>query len=241
MKRNSEGKVTIGDKVVSIPRNELALSMFGINPVFDRAEYGEDGWIYIDNKPVKKWFKDCYSPDGSSRGVRIWHPILSDIPTLEARKWRMKERKDRFYHEVWRPLYDLLVKVGEAHAKPTHKFKSEKKWWLYKTYECEDTHHIGFDWVDTPAKPKNVEIGQRYYELDRRIMRYYGYINLFDIVLGLAIHKFLRMEHPPQAAGVSLRLVLNGRNYWYVSGYVGHAIDWVKVNWPESPIIEIVM
>jgi hypothetical protein len=74
MERNSKGEVNIGGTRVTIPGNELALTMFGTNPVIDKAEYRKDGLVYVDDKPVRKWFRDCYAPDGNSSGVRIYQP-----------------------------------------------------------------------------------------------------------------------------------------------------------------------
>jgi len=241
MERNSDGKVTIGDNSATIPKNELALFMFGTNPVFDKAEYRKDGLIYVDDKPVRKWFRDCYLPGGNSRGVRIWQPILSDIVSLEARRWRMKERVEKFYNDVWKPAFELVVKAGGAHAEPTHKFTGDKTWWLYTIHDYGDSHSISFDWVDTPTEPKAHETGQQYYLLDRQMERYYGYANRFNVVLESAIAKYLRKEHPPERAGITFRLVLNGRNYWYASGYVGHSVEWIKINWPGSQMIEVFM
>lgn len=205
-------------------------------------EYRKDGWIYINNKPIKKWFRNCYSPDGNSGGVRIWEPILSDVSALEARRWRMKERKDRFYNEIWKPAYDAVIEAGEAYAKPVHEFTGELKWWRYYRTDYENwPAGLSWDWAEDPGKPKNFEIGQLYYNLDRQIERYYKYVDLFNIVLESAIYKYLQGEHSPERAGITFRLVLNGRNYWYTSEYVGHAIEWVNTSWPESPMIEIVM
>jgi len=242
MERNSKGEVNIGGARVTIPRDELALNMFNDNPVFDGGDYRKDGWIYVDDKPVRKWFRDCYSPDGNSSGVRIWEPVLSGIAALEARRWQVKERVDRFYNEVFSPAYDAIIEAGVAHAKPTHKFTGEKKWWrYYRTKYINGPPALSWDWVDTPDEPKNYEIGQRYYNIDRQQDRYYGYLGRFTIVLEAAIHKYLRKEHKPDMAGTTLRLVLNDRDYWYVSGYVGHSIEWLKVNWSGSPMIEIFM
>lgn len=242
MERNSSGEVNIEGKRVTIPRDELALSMFAANPVLDRAEYRKDGLIYINDKPVKKWFKDCYAPDGNSKGVRIWPPVLSDIATLEARRWRVKERTDRFYNEVFKPVYDAIIKAGEAHARPTHKFNGDQKWWRYyrNDYPSEQPT-ISWDWVDDPDEPKNYEIGQHYYDIDHQLIRYYGYMGSFNTVLEAAIHKYLWREHKPDMASTTLRLILNGRDYWYVSGYIGCSIEWVKVSWVGSPMIEIII
>lgn len=243
MERNSKGEVNIGGARVTIPRDELALNMLGTNPILDRGDYfREDGWIYIDNKPVRKWFKDCYAPDGNSVGVRIWPPVLSNIVGLEARRWQMKERVDRFYNETFDPAYNAIIEVGEAHAKPTHKFTGEKKWWRYYRIDHSNSQPaLSWDWVNDPGDPKNYEIGQRYYNLDLQLTRYYGYLSRFTTVLKVAINKYLWKNHKPDMSGTTLRLVLNGRNYWYVSGYVGRSLEWKKVSWSGSSMIEVVM
>ena len=243
MQRYRDGKVDINGTSVTIPKDELALSMFACNSVIDKAEYKKDGWIYVSGKPVRKWFKDCYSPGGESGSIRIWEPILSNIALLEARRWKVKAQVKRFYNKVWKPIFDELVEVGSAHAKPTHKFNSfdDKTWWLYAIHEYGESHSIAFDWVNEPAVPKDSAIGQAYYHAECQISRYHGYEYKFSIALGAAIIRYLRKEYPPKETDIPFRLILNGRDYWYISRYIRHGVDWAKVAWAESPVIEVIM
>ena len=238
MERNSEGKVRADGKEIRVPESRLALSVVGINQIVGGGDYREDGWIYLNDKPVKKWFTGC---SGSS-SVRIWGPVLNNIPLLEARKWRIKDRVDDFRNKIWRPLYDEVVKLGEAHAKPTHKYTGTKQWWRYYRNDYANApSSLSFDWVDEPAEPKNFGIGQQYYHMDQQIGRYYKYLYKFNTVLGSAIVKYLEETVDPKLVS-TVRLSVNGRDYWYASESTRHGVArWSRINWPESPLVEIIM
>ena len=51
----------------TIPSTVSMLAVFGQNAFFPGGEYSEDGWIYVNGKPVKKWFRQV---DGVVRYVR---------------------------------------------------------------------------------------------------------------------------------------------------------------------------
>lgn len=241
MERNKEGEVTLPNASIKIPKNMTALSMLAMNRVVDHGEYREDGWIYVNDKRIKKWFQRIYPEHGSN--TLIWLPVLKDIPKLEARMWRMRERYNRYANEAWRPAYNRVVEVKQAHAKPT--FHKDKGWWLYtsRIYQ-NDQYSIGFDWVDEdePETIINQTIGQAYYDADHKLTQYGHYLFCFRGVLEAAINKLLREGYPPKNMGTTLRLIVNNRNYWYIScSYPGGNLYWNKVSWPDADMEEIIL
>jgi hypothetical protein len=56
----------------SIPGDISMMAMFEINPFIPDGDYREDGWVYINDKPIKKWFNKI-------ENILIWSPILNDL------------------------------------------------------------------------------------------------------------------------------------------------------------------
>jgi hypothetical protein len=225
--------VQMGEISLKIPKNETALAILASNPqgIVNGASFEEDGWIYIDGKRIKKWFTTISSDSWSGR-TRIWEPILKDVASLEQRYQRMRERRNKFWYEKFVPAFKAVVEKQIAYAQPT---RAPGKWWKY--YSGGES--IGFDWLDEkPANPENLDIGQHYYEMDRRMMRYRRYFHKFRIALERAIGNILR-DNKPDKDNLILRLTINGRSYWYVSGYNGYTHIWTKMAWPEDEIIEV--
>jgi len=240
MERDADGNVQALGITCKIPTDRTALSVLADNHIVDSGDYNKDGWVYINEKRVKKWFSRCYSPEESSISALIWLPILDDVAKLEARYWKIYEKVQRFYQKHWKVLYDKIIEAGEAHAKPTHKYTGDLHWWQYKRTDYFGGHSsLSFDWVKEPEEPVNIELGQRYYHIDRQIDRYYRYLGMFRVVLSQAISKYLQKYHKAEKPGITIRFEINGHNYWYASQYVGASLEWVKQSWPEDQLKEI--
>jgi hypothetical protein len=235
MERDEDGVVTLPGCMLKIPKDMSALAVLGINKPINYGKYAKDGWIYVGGKRIKKWFQNVHD-------VTIWGPILKDIPKLEARMWKVRDQWDKYAKEKWRPAFDKVVEVKEAHARTTH--LKDNKWWLYTSHSYINTDYpsIRFDWVDPPDEPKNHKIGQAYYEADNKLMRYGGYVHKFHRVLEIAIERYLMEHHKPEKSGINMHLEINGRGYWYVSYYVNsHVLWWKKISWPEEETIKVVL
>jgi hypothetical protein len=68
-----EGSIlTIAGMQAEIPSDTTALSLLFNNKFISGGKYENDGYIYVDNKPVRKWFKNV-------ENVKVWFPILEDL------------------------------------------------------------------------------------------------------------------------------------------------------------------
>ena len=223
-----------------MPKDTTALSMLANNQLINNGEYKEDGWIYVDGKRVKKWFKQYY-PDMNNT-VRLWPPVLDDLQKLETRYVNMISRTNKFYNETYKPLFNKLLQVGKAHAEPIYNHKRDGKWWLYKMKSHNDFDYISFDWVDAPSKPLNHELGQQYYLTEHRLYKYYSYNAKFRGIMAVAIDRFLDKNcSDRRKADAVLRLSINDRDYWYRCRFNQYGVlVWTKIVWTvESDIIEI--
>jgi len=235
IERNAEGVVKAGDVSCIIPKGESMLAVLGVNPMINCGVYAEDGWIYVNGDRVKKWFRKF-------EHITIWPPVLKDLVMLERRRSAIKEKVNNYYNNVWQPIFEEMVAAGQAHAIPTHKYQGGKCWWLYTSHVYQGKgYSIGFDWVDEPAKRINHELGQRYYNMERKLHRYYGYAGMFHTILKQAIDEYLRKNFPPEKDGITLKLILNGRIYWYTSYTTQYRPEWKKVAWTEAEIMEITL
>jgi len=243
MKRNNEGSVELENVAmeIKIPRDRLALSILANNQFCHGADFRENGWVYINGEKSHKWFTKLYNDQ--TLDVNIWEPILKDVPTLENRYARMKDRYDKFFEEVFRPAFDKVVEVGRAHAKPTHQYREYqgKTWWLYTTHQyIKDQSSISFDWVEDQKNPENHEIGQTYYELDRKLRQYSRYKSKFKTALTESIKRMLA-KMPPIKEDITLKLVINDKIFWYVSCRTHNFYEWKKVAWPEDQMQELII
>lgn len=180
--------------------------------------------------------------DVTRTSIRIKRTTFPDKVTLESialfekRSWKAKELQKKDFTEKWRPAWDAIVKAGgQAHCKVTHKFTGGgDPWWLYK--QVDDTG-ISHDWVKEPEKPINLELGQRFYEASQYTDYTMGIRwSLFRSILNKLIERYLwDKENLPERAGVTLRLLINGRSYWYYSAYNKSSIPmWQRLSWPED-------
>lgn len=215
--------VTDADGMTStIPSDVSMLSIFARNPFFNEGDYREDGFIYVDGKPVKKWFKKI-------EDVTIWFPILDGARKLQDRFYKVKQVYTDYLKNEYAEVCKQLLKVKKAHAYVTHEFDGTyAPWWLYKVSKWGDHEGISFDWVDTPKNPINLDIGNAYYKADQRLMQ-----------IGARVHKFRSILHYAIKAeaykikgesGDILQLKVGDKTYWFEFG----RFAWEKMVFPED-------
>lgn len=240
MERNESGEVQMGETSFKVPTNRTALNVLGSNHGIESgSRYKEDGWVYIDNRRVKKWFTHVSHDD--SNPVRIWHPKLDDIKTIEEKYTKVNKMCHKLWINEFQPAFNLIVELGGAHAHLTHKHTGNKDWWHYvvRTFD-DDAPSISFDWVTEPRKPINLQAGQTYYAIDRRMHRYGAYVNKFKIVLSRAIARHLSKNFKDSEVGTILDLQINGRSYWYVSYRDKYNFtEWQKIAWPQNNVVTV--
>lgn len=237
IRRNAEGEVTTGASAFKVPKNRSFLSVLGNNPAAHGDEFREDGWVYNDGKKVRKWFISL--KDGYPR--HIWEPKLDDVITLEAKYQKVHSKLKEFWANEYKQAYEEMKKAKIAHAKPTHKFSPAYdgvNWWLYKVsfyggaYNERDDSSVRWDWVHEPEEPINLEIGQRYYDISRKNMRWCGYLGRFKAALEESIIRFLQKNAKPEDGKV-VDLVINGRRYIYLCVPTSYGfLTFKKEAWP---------
>lgn len=230
-RKGTKVKVTDGTEVteMELPQNRMALSILGVNPGIDGGRFAGDGWVYIGDKRIKKWFI-------SFKRIRLWEPKLDNLLKLEKSYWRAYSRLVKFWEKEYNPVFQSVVDVGSAHAKPTHKYKryENKTWWFYTAHLYgEDSHSIGFDWVEPPKDPIHPEIGQKYYMMSRQHDTICGHSYMFATVLERAITKYLDKNVELKESRM-IDLVLNNRRYLYVCVQDRNHLHYQKISWPKD-------
>jgi len=146
---------------------------------------------------------------------------------------------NKYRDDVVIPAFDAIAEAGGAHAKITHSYSGKiPPWWWYSVDEVAGRKAIGWDWVDKPKKPKNLELGNAYYLASERVRTLYGRLRMFNDVLEYAISKKIRDIE--QKDDTPLHLIINGRDYWYSSRYNRWGgREWSKMAWPEDETITV--
>jgi len=196
----------VGGMTATLPGDMSALSLLAHNGFVPGGDYREDGYIYINGSPIRKWYKNI-------EAVKTWFPILNDIKKLQ-RRYNVVQKA---YHDYWQkyglPAYKAVMKVGKAHAKITHEFKGDyPPWWLYSASESG----ISWDWVGEPKKPVHPVIGTRYYKTSQRFQQLGGRVHIFRSVLLRAIRD--KVYDIKGSYGKLLQVKVLDSVYWFQHG-----------------------
>jgi len=214
--------------------NEVAVMDYTIDP----------NWIYIDGKPAMKQFDRVIVCQGVH--INVWPPSLEELSVLESRYRDVLEAKNIFHIEVWHNLLEQIrLAGGKAHCKITHEYTGDiPPWWCYRVNEKT----VGFDWVDTPKNPINLELGNAFYRAFQRYHVVAGRVSKFEAALKDAIRLRLDKETgsryghmgPEYPMGAKqLVFKINERDYWYHLTPVNGSWKWELLSWPETEKILI--
>jgi hypothetical protein len=200
------------------------ITVFATNSFIPSGDYRDDGWIYVNKEPVKKWFKKI-------ENISVWFPILNDLHELQKRYLAVKEKYQYYLKKEYRTAFNQVVKVGKAHTKITHKFTGDcDPWWLYQADKYPDQIGICFDWVKTPENPLNIEIGNAYYIAEQRSTQLCERVCKFRIMLEWAVCN--EVNKIKGEDGKILRYKLNRFSYWFVR----NRNSWDKLAFPEDSV-----
>ncbi len=176
--RNKKGVVTIntGKETVTatIPPTRSMIGMIGVNGLIPNGEYREDGWVYLNNMPVRKWHSTV-------EGHRLWEPKLNNVIAL----YKVYKATQAANDKAWENIRVVIQKLWKghkqgdkviAHAFPAHHTdneinneKNDPDWWEYEVHDDGYGVSFGFHWTNgKPAKLQHPKEGQLLYELERR-------------------------------------------------------------------------
>jgi hypothetical protein len=208
----------------SIPSDVSMIAIFAQNSFIPKGDYREDGWVYVDNKPVKKWFKNI-------EGVSVWFPILENLHNLQKRYCAVYQRYWDYMKKEYHKAFEQIEKVGKAHAKVTHEYDgSVDPWWLYRADKYPNQRGITWDWVDTPKKPINLKVGNAYYKTGQRLSQMGARSYKFKVVLERAINE--RIISIKGEQGQILQFKIGDRSYWFQK----FQYTWEKLAFPEDNV-----
>ena len=229
--RNKSGKVSIltNDGQVAtakVPPDRSMLSVIGVSGIVNGAEYKNDGWVYLNNKPIHKWHV-------MHNGIRLWEPRLKDLPTL-YRQWKQTKTANE---KAWDNIIIVLRKlwgnhkVGNAvraHAIPVHGFKKESNtdpWWEYRieNYNGEGLS-FSFSWLDKkPKQVLNPILGQKLYELEHR---WFYITNKRLSKVQQIFFEAMRKSLPTATENKVISLQFENDSFWFYSVSKGPKCVW---------------
>jgi len=205
------GAVTLstGEKA-RIPEDTSILNIFTHNKFINKANYKDDGYVYIGKRKIKKWYKKI-------EGVLVWFPTLNDVHRLQDRWKKVMETRKNYFCCEYRKAVNQLKKVKIAH------FNSKGDW---RYYHCRDGG-IGWEYAKIDEKPVNVKIGTHYHKINERMDELGRRSWMFKKVLEKAIYNHV---WPIKGEfGNIVRVKVDDLYYWYI--FKGHG--WEKMDIDE--------
>lgn len=190
-------EVTLDGMRTEIPGDVSILSIFTTNSFIPNGHYHEDGFIYVNKEPIKKWFKKI-------NDVTIWFPILSNIHKLQARFYRVKKAYKKYLKDTYLTAFNKLRSVKKAHV-------LNDQGWMVFTASKEG---ISWNWMSgIPENPVNVEIGTEYHKAEQRLYQLGSRVHKFRTTMEYALEK--RLFNVKGENGDVLQLKVGKKIYWY--------------------------
>lgn len=213
--RDKTGKTTVGNSTIFVPPTKTALSVLGTNTIQDGDRFAEDYWVYgPDEERRRKWFKSI-----PNSGGMIWPPKLDNVATLEAKRWKWRQRNQAKFLPEWHSICAKFRELGDVggyfdNGPNAHGWV---QFCLYK-YGVESAG-ISWNWCKHHSEQKkpdviNQEFVDWYFDYEKRsrtanrryFMIYMSFLNAVD-------HNFWEDFKKEDSA---LHLRVNGRDYWFV-------------------------
>ena len=230
-KRNRAGVVTVRNEngnlvTAKIPLDRSMLGMIATNGIIHNGEYRRDGWIYLNNIPVRKWH-------GKVNGIRLWEPKLENMTYLHFLLKRTVKVCDEKWNKTRAVIHELWGehKQGDnviAHAYPVHHLKDNEHkndHWEYSIHDDGYGYGVsfGFQWTDgKPKKLINHKLGQQLYELEHRMQDLNGRVHKTRTVFYESMKKSL----PKATENKVICLQFGEDTYWFFTKSTGPKVHW---------------
>lgn len=188
-----------------IPNDISVLSMIHNCPQ-DNEDFQKDGWVYVNGKPVRKWF--IYL-DGQR--IRCWEPKLSDLSFCEAKRWKAVQYQKRQFEGLWESVTKKVKEIGGDLCCRLHDGFARIR--CYENEYGQDV--IGWNWEDENCQSVfNQELGDTYFAVEKRTRE----INERRRWFGLVFMRSLELHwwnSKPDPMIRNFHYVINGRDYWF--------------------------
>lgn len=245
LERNKDGVAIIdGETIIKVSPQRSILS-YANSEFINGGYYADDGYIYdfegnhlLFGSTKRKHMQKAYSEEDR---VLVWEPIKEDLKKLEHRRWKILQAVKKFIKTIWKPAYNKILELNQAHAQVKHKYQGEKDlWWLYSICDFSGKKAITWDWVDKPNKPINLDIGNSYYYINKRLEDLLKRERKFNTAFRWALEEFTRKQEDPNGYNLNLKITINGRDYWFASVMQRSGkFSWDMRVFPENKTIEM--
>jgi len=149
--------------------------------------------------------------------------------------------------ELWNGVIRLIIRKiydagGVAHCIPSNSNKNDNKWWAWKVenngkdFGKEEVITYSFNWVDKPKRACNLDLGQLFYDMEKRHERCelkWQWIARGILKTMLEDYMYKNYKLPIVIDDSYIKdLVINGRHYVFVGEYNHHGYPtWVNKTW----------
>lgn len=162
--RNEQGIVSVTDdtgRVVTakIPCDRSMLGMLATNGILPNGEYREDGWVYLNNKPVRKWHSRFEQ-------ITIWEPKMDNLTSL----YDLYKKTNDNFNVVWKATFDIMMSIWDGKRPAKAHTYTNGSWWEFDIHDYG--YGLGISVVsrleEKPKKVTNVRAGNKLWKLDSR-------------------------------------------------------------------------
>lgn len=250
MHRDETGKATIGDTTIHVPKDQSVLSVMGHNRIQDGDDFREDGWVYgPDGEQRRKWFVSVGHWDSL-----MWAPKLKNLAALEAKRWKWHNRMNVHNRPFFGPVFERAqtaideatrvcgrAKIGgwaEITVREANKTFRKIKGWV----ELVGNPGVGWGWVE--GKPDNINqpVVDEWMTGERRWLLSAHRYGLIKAAFEKAVDDNYWEKWVAEAGDYTraLRLLINGRDYWFRRAPRNAQNFFEKIAWPEDTQTEII-
>jgi len=215
--RDKNGKTTVGDSIITVPKDQSFLSVMGTNAICNGDNFAEDYWVYNKGQRTRKWFKNLSDKSGV-----IWPPKLNDLDKLEAKRWKWHSRNASRYIPEWKKIQDRLRELGNVGGYWDNGPKAcgWVQFEVYDDYTC-------WKWNDNKPQVINQEFVDWYFDFMSRhntAGKRYSVIN--TAFLDSVDHSFQKVFWENLSES-TLHLNINDRDYWFLraKNYLDHFFE----------------
>ncbi len=152
--------------------------------------------------------------------------LLNDIARIYK---KAQKQYENWIENVWNPLKEELKSLAIDdkvffYAKPTHDYTGEPdQWWLYEYSKSEQFGWgYSFEWVNEPEVKLNYELGQKFYDLDRRYQsKFRVRVYILEKILAYWLEKYVynlygnKWLNQNMFSEKLIKITLHGDEYWY--------------------------
>ncbi len=212
-----------------IPQGISVLSMIHNNPQM-YEDFREDGWVYVNDKPVRKWYINLDGPK-----IRFWHPKLDDLAYCEEKRWKAVQIRKKEFANIWNDIHEQVKRFGDFICHYNNRPVAVRRY--INDYGISV---IGWGSVDDDDLPVNQELGDTYFAIEERVRQVNERKRWFGLAFMRALEKHWYNSNPDPMIR-NFHYVINGRDYWFTESPNRFPMNRIEIiSYPEDVVTTVI-